>query len=65
MLAKRISGLELLPPLIWKDFSKPLNIVINRTNQIVCFDRTLNVSGDTNLVNIQAVYFVSENMALL
>ena len=52
----------------WKYFSKPLHMLNNQTNQIVCydqplkldqpdcvFDHTLNVSGDTNLFTIQSV----------
>ena len=33
--------------------------MINQTNQIVCFDQTLNVSGDTSFLTIRAVSFES------
>ena len=44
-------------PLKWKYFSKPLYMLYNQTptNQIVCFDPSLNILGDTSLITIQAV----------
>ena len=46
LLTKRISGMQLLSR---KYFTQPLHIESNRTNQIVCFAHTLNISGNTSL----------------